>query len=96
MVIVAAQTQDHGHRAELMIHLLQDTSATVLIGGSSVQVNLSNVIVMTLLGVKAAQEKIAALVIVVGIRKKNNHSSVVRSLYIIIDYTNIYFSRCLI
>ena len=75
MVIVPAQTQDRGHRVELMIHLLKDTSATVLIGGSSVQVNLSNVIVVTLVGVKGAQEKIAALVIAVGIRKKDNQGS---------------------
>ena len=84
MVIVPAQTQDRGHRVELMIHLLKDTSATVLIGGSSVQVNLSNVIVVTLMGVKAAQERIAALVIAVGIRKKDNQGSIVRSVYIIV------------
>ena len=75
MVIVPAQTQDHGRRVELMIQLLKDTSAIVLIGSSSVQGNPSNVTVVTLVDVMAAQEKSAALVIAVGIRKKNNHSS---------------------
>ena len=55
MVIVPAQTRDHGRRVELMIQLLKDTSATVLIGSSSVQGNPSNVTVVTLVDVMAAQ-----------------------------------------
>ena len=85
MVIVAAQTQDHGLHAESMIPLLRDISATVLIGSSSARVNPSNVTVqmrdVMIQGVdaKAAIEKIVALVIVEGIENKNKHISTVKS-----------------
>ena len=79
MVIVAAQTQDHGLHVESMIPLLRDISATVLIGSSSVLVNPSNVtvqmrdVMLQGVDVKAAIEKIVALVIVAGIKNKNKH-----------------------
>ena len=83
MVIVAAQTQDHGLHVESMIPLLRDISATVLIGSSSARVNPSNVtaqmrdVMLQGVDVKAAIEKIVALVIVEGIEYKNEHVSTV-------------------
>ena len=83
MVIVAAQTQDLGLHVESMIPLLKDISATVLIGSSSARVNPSNVtaqmrdVMLQGVDVKAAIEKIVALVIVAGIENKNKHVSIV-------------------